>query len=48
MPTQHANRSVLSGIAAVARALATAVLSLALGATLCLALLLGSTALAAS
>ena len=46
MESQHPNRSVLSDIAAVARALAIAVLSLALGATLCLALLLGGTALA--
>jgi hypothetical protein len=48
METQHPDRPVLSGIAAVARALATAVLSLALGAALCLGLLLGGTALAAS
>jgi hypothetical protein len=47
METQHPDRPVLSGIAAVARALAMAVLSLALGATFCLALLFGSTALAA-
>jgi hypothetical protein len=48
MQTQHPDRSVLTGIAAVAKALATAVLSLILGATLCLGLLLGSTALAGS
>jgi hypothetical protein len=48
METQHPDRPVFSGIAAVARALATAVLSLTLGATLCLGLLLGSTALAGS
>jgi hypothetical protein len=47
MESQLANRSVLSGIAAVARAVATAILSLALGATLCLALILGGTALVA-
>jgi len=41
MQTEHPDRPVLSGIAAVAIALATAVLSLVLGATLCLALLLG-------
>lgn len=46
METQHRDRLVLSGIAALARALATAVLSLALGTTLCLALLVGGTALA--
>lgn len=48
METQHPDRPLLSGIAALARALATAVLSLALGTTLCLALLLGGSALAAS
>jgi hypothetical protein len=47
METQHPDRPVLNGIAAVAKALATAILSLALGAILCLGLLLAGTALAA-
>jgi hypothetical protein len=46
MQTERPISPVLSGIAAVAKALATAVLSLALGVILCLGLLLGSTVLA--
>lgn len=47
MQTGHPNRSGLMKIAEVAKAFATAALSLALGVTLCLCLLLGGTALAA-
>jgi hypothetical protein len=47
MQTENPRRGALATTGAVARALATAVLSLALGATLCLVLLLGGTALAA-
>jgi hypothetical protein len=47
MHSERRNHSTLSAIAAVARALGIAVLSLALGAALCLGLLLGGTALAA-
>ncbi|MBN9624489.1 MAG: hypothetical protein J0H06_16370 [Actinobacteria bacterium] len=46
MQTNRPERHTLRQIAAVARALATAVLSLTLGAALCLGLLLGGTALA--
>jgi hypothetical protein len=47
MPTESQIDPGLATVAAVVKALAIAVLSLALGATLCLALLLGGTALAA-
>lgn len=47
MRSERRNRPALTTLAAVAKALATAVLSLALGAILCLGLLLGGTALAA-
>ena len=47
METERPHYPTLSLIAAVAKALATAVLSLALGVAFCLGLLLGGTALAA-
>jgi 4-hydroxybenzoate polyprenyltransferase len=47
MQTESPNRPAPRRIVAVAKALATAVLSLALGVALCLGLLLGGTALAA-
>ena len=47
MQTESPTRPVLNAIAAVAKALGTAVLSLALGTAVCLGLLLGGTALAA-
>jgi hypothetical protein len=48
MQTESPISPALSKIAAVANALATALLSLTLGATLCLCLLLGGAALAGS
>lgn len=47
MRTKRRNRPTLTTIGEVAKALGTAVLSLALGVALCLGLLLGGTALAA-
>ena len=47
MHSKRPDRPVLNGLAAVTKAFATAVLSLALGAAVCLCLLLGGTALAA-
>jgi hypothetical protein len=46
MHPTHSNHAALAAIVGLARALGTAVLSLALGAAVCLGLLLGCTALA--
>lgn len=48
MDLQNPNRRILRQVAALARALGIAVLSLTLGSAFCLCLLLGGTALAAS
>lgn len=47
MDIESRNRTTLSAIAAVARALGTAILSLTLGSAVCIGLLLGGGALTA-